>query len=468
MDSTQGVKMSEKKNKKSGDKSNLSRADYFRTLAKHVNNKFTNLFKGEDVPFYRKYYVERTEEESRRLLMEIEPDVVKYVADSQFKADIVRFIEDKLPYHEYFPSMTTSALKDFFDYWMIYTTPIDAPKSFKFNSEEGLCFSKLDFDPVSDDGGMCPLFNEICQRIETNEQAFRAFIGSLFFSESDRQQYLWIHGEGQNGKGAVIRFLQKLFGKSFASRTPPPQRAENNFWNNGLLGKRIVVFSDCEHLGFPTSEKFKMLTGGDAIPTERKGKDEVTSKIDCKFMFASNHQLSISGQKSDQRRAIYCRLGDIDIEADPTYERRLWEEAKYIIGWCIDEYKELCPNHIPIPVDDSVNRDLAEDSEGDMQAIWDQYFNLKSDAAVSNSEIERIFKIEYNGKSYQKIKRFRRWVKYYLGLKFDRIYVDRCDRPRGLIGAALKEGNCYLLDKSGKKYSKVDSSRCPVDSNVDW
>lgn len=454
------------KSKKKTDKAkddDVCKAERHRILIKHINGKKTDLFNGEQVPFPSRFYLIKTEEGERELLQEIEPDVVKYISDLEFKCQLATFIERNLFHHEWYPKMTGKMFADFYTDWVLYTPTIEKPRSFKFKSESGLCFSKLDFDPIPDDGSNCPLFAELVNRIETNRSQFLAFLGSLFFAESDRQQYVWVHGQGQNGKGSLLRLLGRIFGSSYASRRPPPKNSKNNFWNNGLLGKRLVVFSDCEELDFPTSEPFKMMSGGDTIPTEKKWRDEVTSTIDCKFLFASNYQLKISGQKSDKRRAIYCRFIDTDVEMDPTYEPRLWLEAPHIIGWCMNEYKRICPKHGQIEADEKVNRDLAEDSDSDMAAIWNTYFNLNPKGAVANTEIDRLFKFEFGARSKDKVNDFRRWVDYYHHLKLGRIYVAREIRPRGLIGASLKVGNCYVLDCNGNSYKEVKKKSVPVD-----
>ena len=442
-------------------KDDLSTAEYYRMICDHINGKVTALFDFRtDVTYPNRYYLTSSEDEERMLLIEYDHEVVKYCKPIKFKSDLALFLSEYLWNHHIFAHLTERGISDIYRYWEIYTETIHPPRSFKFFSEPGLCFSRMIFDPEPDDGTRCPLFSHLCSRIKTNERAFRAFIGSIFVPGSDRQQYLYIHGAGMNGKGTIIRFLEKCLGPAFSSREPQNKDRPSNFWNSGLLGKRLVAFSDCNQPDFPTSEKFKMLTGGDSIPIEKKGKDEYTSKIDCKFIFASNNQLEISGQLSDQRRAIYCDIDEKVVEYDPSYEDRLFMEAPYIIGWCLEEYYQLCPNNKQIPVDSDVLDDLAADVDSDIESVFVEYFNLKADAAVSSTEIQRIFKKEFGHRSEVKIRKFRKWMKYYHGLSFERITVKTANSPRQLRvlkGVALKEGNCYIYDKVGNHWKTVDS-----------
>ena len=430
-------------------------------MAKHINGRITNLFSGDVVPFPHKFHLVHTQDEDRTLLMEVDNQVIKFVNPKKLKSDLLHFIVENLFYHEFFSTLTERKITDFYKYWELFSPTVDMPQAFKFKNEPGLCFHRLDFEPIKNNGFGCPLFAEICSRMSTNERAFRAFIGSIFVPESDRQQYLYIHGSGLNGKGALIRFLQKCLGPAYLGRQPPSKTNEDNFWNAPMEGKRLVGFSDCERPDFPTSEKFKMLSGGDAVPIRRMHMEEYTAELQCKFVFASNFQLEISGQKSDQRRAIYCLLEDSECEMEPTYERRLWEEAPFILGWCINEYQNLCPLHGQIAVDKNVNEDLADDLEADMVAIFDKYFNFHDKRFVSSSAISDVFKFEFHHESNAKIRRFRKWIKYYHKrleithiVKYDKINTDS-KNIRGLLGVCLKDGVCYKYSQEFSKWVLV-------------
>jgi len=451
--SDKAIPINEGKKKKK--KESIPDSEYYKTMSKHINGKITDLFCGEVIPFPHNYYLVHTEDEDRSLLMEMDNQIVKFVNHKKFKSDLLQFVNRYLYDNEFFPFMTDRKLTDLFRYWELYTDTIDMPQPFRFKNDPGLCFHRMPFDPIPNDGFGCPMFEEICSRIETNEKAFRAFIGSIFVPESDRQQYLYIHGEGLNGKGAIVRFLKKCLGPAYVGRQPPSKKNEDNFWNAPMEGKRLVGFSDCEQPDFPTSERFKMLSGGDAVPIRRMKREEYTAELQCKFIFASNFQLEISGQKSDQRRAIYCLLRDSDCEQDPTYEDRLWLEAPFILGWCINEYRNICPTHASIPVEDGVNEDLADDHDVEMIALFKKYFNFMDARMTSSSDISDLFKLEYHNEANTKLRQFRRWIKHYHKkeniahvVKFDKVTCKGVS-VRGLLGVCLKDAVCY-------KYNQID------------
>ena len=389
-----------------------SKAEMYRILADFINGKVTNLFMGERPSFTHKYHVDETKDGERRLLVEFDDQIVQYSQRKRFKADVINFISENMPYHEVFGTFTEKSLDDFYKFWEIYTKPIKNIPSFRFKSDQGLCFSRMPFDPIPDDGSRCPLFKEICSRLVYNQRQFRAFIGSIFVPESDRQQYLWIKGEGLDGKGVTIRFLHKCLGPGVMNTEVPAQN--DQFWNAILAGKRLICFPDCNNLNFPASPKFKMISGGDAIQIREMQKVAYSSEIDCKFLFASNFFPEISGQKSDQRRAIICEIDPSGQPMNAAYEDDLWEqEAAYVIGWCIEEYKNMCPNNEHIQVDPEVGEMIASSYEADVASVFNHYFIFDDDGFVTSREMDRVFRREFGRESEAKLAKLRRWLKSY-------------------------------------------------------
>jgi hypothetical protein len=419
-----------------------SKMEMFRTLADYINGGFTNLFTGECPKFPNKYHIQETIDGERKLLIEKKNQVVQYVQKKKFKSDVLRFIGNHLYHNDVLANMTERGSEEFYNAWELCTDTFKDIPDFRFKSDPGLCFSRMPFDPISNDGSMCHKFKEICSRVISNEQAFRAFIGSVFVPESDRQQYLWIKGEGQDGKGATIRFLHKCL-KAAAFNSEVPEQ-NDMFWNASLPGKRLIIFADCRAPKFPASPKFKMISGGDAIPIREMHKTLYLSEINCKFMFASNIFPEITGQKSDQRRAIICEIADTDAPMSSTYENEMWaEEAPYIVGWCLDEYKRLCPNNEHIPVDKEPGEAIASAESSDVCALFYEHFRIEKGGFVSSEEMIRVFEHRYKNQAEAKIRKFRQWLYSYHKIKTG----EKLGGRRGYLGVQFKDGNAIFTDK---------------------
>jgi phage/plasmid-associated DNA primase len=188
-----------------------------------------------------------------------------------------------------------------------------------------------------------------------------------------------MYGGGRNGKGCMIRLLNKLLGPTVMPKVPPNQNTIR-FWMHSLLGKRLITMSDCDVQDFVTQGAFKMLTGGDLVPIEVKGGSEFSADLDCKFLIASNDKPEVSRQLSDIRRAIYVTFGPIPCEPHGTYESRLWLEAPGIVARCLECYQEqVGPNHGSIPINSDALDDLIDENESEMQEFFDRYFDLDDD-----------------------------------------------------------------------------------------
>ncbi len=205
-------------------------------------------------------------------------------------------------------------------------------------NEPGYCWHRLGFNIES---GECPTFDEIIGRM-SNARAFMAYIGSMLDVDSDRQQYLWLYGKGQNGKSSIGRVLEKIFGPSYRAEVVP-QRGDR-FWTSGLLGSRVVVFSDCTEYHFPKSGLFKSLTGSDPVRMERKGQQPMTAHIQTKFIFFSNETPDLKDEVADRRRAIFCELAPLAEGTIPlpeqVYNKMLWAEVSAFLAKCWATYIE--------------------------------------------------------------------------------------------------------------------------------
>lgn len=232
--------------------------------------------------------------------------------------------------------------------WLVSTPLTPWPKATRFRSEKGLCFYRLPFDLVPDpEGKRTPLWDELFSRM-TNSRAVKVWIGSLFVEASNRQQYVYLYGEGRDSKGALARFLQRALASSAASQSALP-RLSNKHWAIPYEGKRLIVYSDFEDYEKLSSGLLRSLTGGDAVFVDRKGKDGYTTELSCKLLFCSNNMPSISSLKADLRRIIFAQLRSIDVPEDYEYEDKLWAEGGAFLWHCVTAYSEECPRHGPIP-----------------------------------------------------------------------------------------------------------------------
>lgn len=266
-------------------------------------------------------------------------------------------------------------------------------------SQDVYTYRRLPFDfdmtaSATDYEDNCAYFFEMMGRT-SNSDALMAWIGSLFDPNSSRQQYVWIHGHGLNGKGSLSRVLMRIFGSAASAEEVPAK--DNRFWTRGLLGKRLVVFPDCNNYGFPSTGLFKTITGGDPIRVEEKNGPTYSIIPTAKILFLSNNKPSISTSSADLRRAIFCHMKPLVFDCTNDYEERLWEEVPMFIGQCIMAYKRLTLKGGMLKSDTTEIEAVASFNEESYDVIANKYLEFgefEDKDCVNGLQMQQIFKAE--------------------------------------------------------------------------
>lgn len=327
---------------------------------------------GDDVQrelpaFPRRFHVVETAPGVRRVVEELGDLVVRDVNPEAVTNAIVGYAARDLAGRPGFTFDVRSS-RNAMEYWRAIVDPVPEPPAVRWADEEGLTYSRLPWrleaSPPPD--AATPLFNELFGRI-TNAPALIEWIGSLFDQAADRQQYVWLFGQGQNGKGALLRFLAKVLGHAFRAKQPPSQT--DTHWTSGLIGARLVAFPDCNAYGFPATGLFKSLSGGDLVDINPKFERSYTAELSCKFLFLSNERPQLSSERADMRRAIYCEVAPIPLDPDPAYEAALWAEGGHFLSRCIYNYRTHYPHGGPIKVETAELEDWVANVEERWEAL---------------------------------------------------------------------------------------------------
>lgn len=387
-------------------------------------------------PMEYEYGVLEDDEGQRREISIDDDQVVRYISDASAKAHLSTYFKEHLaPINHEYAQFEPVDIDRIWKLFQMAAKPLDAEiKAIREKSEKGLCFNRLDWDLVVD--APTPTFDEMFSRM-TNAIAIKAFIGSLFDHEADRSQYVFIFGEGGNGKGRLIEFLGWALGSSHMPSHIPEKT--DRFWLSSITRARLVTFGECDDYGFTSSEKFKAVTGNDLLSIERKGKDLFQTKIFAKFFFASNKKPSLTSAKFNLRRAIYSEIGPVTGPIIPpnAYLNKLKAEGQAFLSKCKQIYWGLCPDQRTIPVEEDSMRDLAGQNEADFFDLIDKYCILESELSIKNEALARMLVAsmmpagaihslkEFLARTYQcKFAQFR--------------LINDTGRHRGYVGLGLK------------------------------
>lgn len=231
----------------------------------------------------------------------------------------------------------------------------EQPAPFCFPGDDRLTFWRFDWEPEQ---GAHPSWDEFTCRL-TDPEGFMAFIWSCYEERNRSRQFIWLHGDGQDGKSVVLRVLAKSFGKA-AGAIGNASLREPRFLLAALYGKRIVTYADSKNARFTMSEQLRNITAGDHVSVERKGKDPFDAFMYVKLLIGSNHEPEITSQDSDVSRLIYLKVKPSKRRDDLTWEPKLVKELPAFLWSCREEYCRRCPEHGDIALSQEAKDAVAE------------------------------------------------------------------------------------------------------------
>ncbi len=335
--------------------------------------------------------------------------------------------------------------------WKTHTDTRPKPKAWSFMSDPEYTYNRLPWD--LDRNIPTPFWDALTKRM-SDPMTFKMWVGSLFFEKAYRQQYLYIQGDGGDGKGCISRFLEKIFAHEYFGLQEPPK---NQFFGTAFEDKKIVCFTDLRKPEFLQSSTVMGITGGDTLQLEKKYKDIGNKKVLARILFLSNLPPVVSMTAHDLRRILYIlieKLPEEDRFADSSeYETCLFTEGPGFLAQCIELYKESYPNHGPLKQSDAILesiRHMAVDPLGDeMEDFAYENFHFypklpgqkTTDRCFVTAEtIKRMALIQWPKSTDNFLGIFKKWVIENRGVEYAHKYMGTYGKPRVYFGMGLKNG----------------------------
>lgn len=225
----------------------------------------------------------------------------------------------------------------------------------------------------------------------SNFEAFLAWVWSLFEEGSDISQYLYLYGKGQDGKSVLASAVGLLIGSSYLTATQVD--IENRFFLPNIVGKRLCYVSEASPK-FPTSGKFRALTGERNILCEMKGKQHFQTTHNCKFLFSSNHKVQLTHSIADMRRVIYCEFQSFTgkrVHSEKVI-KDLYCQFEHLLPYCKAQYDLLCD--ITIKTNTKEVLELADKAMESAAGFFERYFEESPHSQTRSSFIASKFRDE--------------------------------------------------------------------------
>jgi len=202
---------------------------------------------------------------------------------------------------------------------------------------------------------------------------------------------LFMVGKGDSGKTQIKELCVRLIGNEFVSSINL-QTLEERFGCSNVFNKRLVGNNDMQYVRVRELSTFKMLTGGDSVTVEFKGKNSFPYIFKGVLWFGCNDLPKFGGDKGIH---VYSRI--IPLRCDnvvPEHMRdgnlldKMYSEREYIIKLCVEGLKQVISNGYKYDIPDEALQELEKykiDNDSVLQFI-DTCCELKENRAFEKDE----------------------------------------------------------------------------------
>lgn len=142
------------------------------------------------------------------------------------------------------------------------------------------------YDPNAD----CPRIKTFLAEILNSEDisVIEELFGYCLIPDYSIQRAFLLVGDGENGKSTLLNLMREFIGKDNCAGVPWHALELDRFAKSALESKLVNMFADIPSQSLNRTGGFKMLTGGDAIGTERKFKGYFTFINYARLIFSAN------------------------------------------------------------------------------------------------------------------------------------------------------------------------------------
>ena len=306
------------------------------------------------------------------------------------------------------------------------------------NDANEFCLHYIDLDlykSASMASKPTPTWDRVRARFKDDDDfaVFKAFVWSIYDARNHGRQILYLYDGGFTGKSGILNAVGSLLGED-ACMSFQKDSISNQFSMAKAEGRRLITIGDNKNPNLIRSEKLHLLTGGDFVDCERKGKDSYRCKMDCKILASGNVPLQIDAKARNERtRVIPLQLavseedllkdrliathedGSPRLTADreyiflgsANYEDNLIKEFPYFLAKCRESYERLCPTHNLIQTSINAENNLISMDDDD-NALYEELINSTLDVTNDSSHIIKMTSmrerfVEYNNDKKEKL-----------------------------------------------------------------
>ena len=162
----------------------------------------------------------------------------------------------------------------------------------------------VEYDPEADAGEVASFLDDVTQS-EAEKQTLVEMIGATLHPEYLKSKFLFLFGEGQNGKGVYFELINRFLGSENVEGRGLHELADNRFAKADLHGKLANIGGDIDDRKLKNVGTLKRLTSNtDPITAERKFGQPFKFVNSTTLFFAANEPPAIDDMKRSMGRRI--------------------------------------------------------------------------------------------------------------------------------------------------------------------
>jgi P4 family phage/plasmid primase-like protien len=205
------------------------------------------------------------------------------------------------------------------------------------------------YNPEAD----CPVFKRFLRSslVDANGQTdsdmillLQEAIGYSLTARTDMKSSFWLVGKPDSGKSTLVGLLRQLAGDMYTT-IDLNQLATNRFLLAGIVGKRIVAFTEASGSAPLPDALYKAMVGGsDEIWVDVKNRPGISFVPNAKFWWAMNDTpriLDRSGATTNRLKPILFNRSVPKEERDPHLPEKFARELPGIFNWAMLGYERL-------------------------------------------------------------------------------------------------------------------------------
>jgi putative DNA primase/helicase len=297
----------------------------------------------------------------------------------------------------------------------------------------------------------CPKIKDFFYQIVCAEDVplLQEIFGYCLWKDYHIQKAFMLIGDGANGKSTFLGLLKRFLGTENVSSVSLQDLINNRFASATLFGKIANVYADLPDLALHKTGVFKMLTGGDIVPAEKKFKDMFTFVNFAKLLFSTNK----IPETRDSSVAFFRRwilinfpfkFEDENCDTHILDKLTTEEELSGLFNWSIEGLKRLLNNgHFSNNLTTEEIQITYERMSSSVAAFAKDCLEVESGGIISKAELYQKY-IEYCQKNKLPEKAsniFARDLPQYISVEAQKRTINGVSSIPCWIGIKYKDGD---------------------------